>query len=133
MFSGSAGTADSRVSQLDDLQQQIDSFLVRPAASAKLSPRGAAVEQLTALLCTAAAEGPTGQLQPVDTALSDSLGAWMRALASMKTVAASHAPPRELIWLPAAVAQWRIMQQASDSSVERLLIGEGAVPKQYLE
>jgi hypothetical protein len=128
MFDDSSSTAD----ELSSLQQQMDSFLVKPTASIAGSAAVALSGQLADLLSGAAAQDSQGQLRKVDGALSQNFAAWLHQIALMPTKGGQQTAADRQVWLAAAIAQWRILQAASSPAAARLLMGTGALPEQYL-
>jgi hypothetical protein len=127
MFALSSTTAE-----LSSLQQQIDSFLVKPAASAKGSATVDLTEQLAGLFSSAAAQDSQGQLRQVDMALSDTFAAWLWQISLMCEKGAEQTAADRQVWLAAAIAQWRIWQEASSPAAAQALMGPVALPEQYL-
>jgi hypothetical protein len=128
MFALSSTTAE-----LSSLQQQIDSFLVAPAASAKGSAAASdPIAQLTGLFSNAAAQDSQGQLREVDAALSQNFAAWLRQISQLGPRGGSEAAGQGQVWLAAAVAQWCIWQEASSPTAAGMLMGPGALPEQCI-
>jgi hypothetical protein len=129
--SGSLGT------QNQTLQQQIDSFLTshwdagQPPKDSTVPAPGS--QRLASLLSRAAAADAEQQERAVDPALSSGFltgqqHAWRNKQSGKPLACAAE---RQL-WFAAAVAQWRILEGASNANAAQLLLGAGAVPQEYL-
>jgi hypothetical protein len=88
--------------------------------------------ELAGLFSSAAAEDSRGQLQQVDAALSQNFAAWLQQIELLGTKGANQTAAERQVWLAAALAQWRILQEASSPSAAQPLMGPGAVPEQFV-
>jgi hypothetical protein len=123
---------NSTTAELSSLQQQVDSFLLKPAASAKGSVVSEPTEQLAELFSSAPAQDSQGQLRDVDAALSQNFAAWLQQIAVLRVKGADQTAADRQVWLAAAIAQWRILQEASSPAAAQALMGIAPVPEPYL-
>uniref|UniRef100_A0A383WJ12 Uncharacterized protein n=1 Tax=Tetradesmus obliquus TaxID=3088 RepID=A0A383WJ12_TETOB len=124
----SSSSSSSSSSTLAVMQQQFDDLLHSGSTVET-------VQQLQQLLASAGIQPGSGQqLQTVDPALANALRLWMCQMRETRSglragvLKTGGTTP----WLPVALAQLQVLQSASSPEAARLLMGDNAVPEQYL-
>ncbi|WIA41206.1 hypothetical protein OEZ86_004821 [Tetradesmus obliquus] len=127
--SSSSNSSSSSSSTLAGMQQQLDKILMCATS------RDGTAQQLQKLFASAGVQAGSGQqLQPVDPALADALQMWWGQLSEWRITSSTNMLPvgGTTPWLPVALAHLHVLRSASSPAAARLLMGENAVPQQYL-